>query len=307
MAPLIHYVAHEENFFYRYERTFSCCINHFTNPTGGCILVYILVWLEFFFRSRPSFETDRAFVRHTGVLALPIPALEWFMSFFLQHPSAARNVFRTTKNIARIRKDIVGRSDNLKIPIVAPRDPRNSQSPLPCVTPPFRGQHHSRPRQLFYSTTTALRVRSCDKMEGPVDQRTAPLAKLITDDLERPALDDRSYRVIKLPNQLEALLIHDPETDKASGALDVNVGSFSDADDMPGLAHAVEHMLFMGTKKVGEANFVTDESTLPPTQDRGLTSSISFRKKTPTTNTSPHTPGTQMPTQHQRLRTTTLR
>jgi insulysin len=29
------------------------------------------------------------------------------------------------------------------------------------------------------------------------------------------------------------------------------VGNFSDADDMPGMAHAVEHLLFMGTKKVG--------------------------------------------------------
>lgn len=85
-----------------------------------------------------------------------------------------------------------------------------------------------------------------------MNQREAPPAERITDNMERPALDDRSYRVIKLPNQLEALLIHDPETDKASGALDVNVGSFSDSDDMPGLAHAVEHMLFMGTKKVGD-------------------------------------------------------
>lgn len=96
-------------------------------------------------------------------------------------------------------------------------------------------------------------------MEEPVNQRTARPAERITDNMERPALDDRSYRVIKLPNQLEALLIHDPETDKASGALDVNVGSFSDSDDMPGLAHAVEHMLFMGTKKVG-GTYVVKES-----------------------------------------------
>ena len=89
-------------------------------------------------------------------------------------------------------------------------------------------------------------------MGGAVNQRIAPPAERVTDDLERPALDDRSYRVIKLRNQLEVLLIHDAETDKASGALDANVGSFCDADDMPGLAHAVEHMLFMGTKKVCE-------------------------------------------------------
>lgn len=72
----------------------------------------------------------------------------------------------------------------------------------------------------------------------------------LADHLEKPALDDRSYRVVRLPNQLEALLVHDPETDKASASVNVNVGSFSDANDMPGMAHAVEHLLFMGTKKV---------------------------------------------------------
>jgi hypothetical protein len=78
----------------------------------------------------------------------------------------------------------------------------------------------------------------------------------VTDDLEKPALDDRSYRVIRLPNKLEALLVHDPDTDKASASLNVNVGSFSDEDDMPGMAHAVEHALFMGTKKVSSSRYV---------------------------------------------------
>jgi insulysin len=66
--------------------------------------------------------------------------------------------------------------------------------------------------------------------------------EVVTDRLEKPSLDDRSYRVIRLPNQLEALIVHDPKTDKASAALDVNVGSFTDEDEMPGMAHAVEHV-----------------------------------------------------------------
>jgi insulysin len=74
----------------------------------------------------------------------------------------------------------------------------------------------------------------------------------IPDALETPFLDDRSYRVIRLPNKLEILLIHNPDTDKAAAAMDVNVGSFSDQDDLPGTAHAVEHLCFMGTKKVSE-------------------------------------------------------
>ncbi|KAK3110135.1 metalloprotease, partial [Teratosphaeriaceae sp. CCFEE 6253] len=60
----------------------------------------------------------------------------------------------------------------------------------------------------------------------------------LADELEKPLLDNRSYRVVKLANELEALLIHDPDTDKASAAMDVNVGSFSDAEDLPGMAHA---------------------------------------------------------------------
>ncbi|KAJ6446345.1 a-pheromone processing metallopeptidase Ste23 [Purpureocillium lavendulum] len=83
---------------------------------------------------------------------------------------------------------------------------------------------------------------------GLTPGRQAPVV-LLTDRLEKPSLDDRDYRVVRLENDLEALLVHDPETDKASAALDVNVGNFSDEDGMPGMAHAVEHLLFMGTKK----------------------------------------------------------
>lgn len=71
------------------------------------------------------------------------------------------------------------------------------------------------------------------------EHRNRPVERL-TDTLETPSLDDRSYRVIKLPNQLEVLLVHDADTDKASAAMDVNVGNFSDQEDMPGMAHAVE-------------------------------------------------------------------
>ncbi|OWO99030.1 hypothetical protein B2J93_6607 [Marssonina coronariae] len=80
------------------------------------------------------------------------------------------------------------------------------------------------------------------------EHRHRPVERL-TDSLETPSLDDRSYRVVRLPNQLEVLLVHDAETDKASAAMDVNVGNFSDEEEFPGMAHAVEHLLFMGTKK----------------------------------------------------------
>ena len=40
--------------------------------------------------------------------------------------------------------------------------------------------------------------------------------------------DNRSYRIIRLCNDLEALLIHDSNTDKAAASLDINIGSFLD-------------------------------------------------------------------------------
>jgi insulysin len=48
---------------------------------------------------------------------------------------------------------------------------------------------------------------------------------------------------------MEVVLISDPTTEKASAAVDVNVGYFFDPEYLPGLAHFLEHMLFLGTKK----------------------------------------------------------
>ncbi len=66
--------------------------------------------------------------------------------------------------------------------------------------------------------------------------------------IKSPA-DDRDYRYITLKNGLKVLLVSDPDTDKAAAAVDVNVGSYQDPDDRLGLAHFLEHMLFMGTEK----------------------------------------------------------
>lgn len=72
--------------------------------------------------------------------------------------------------------------------------------------------------------------------------------------ITKPLVDDREYRYVRLPNGLDALLVQDPTTDKAAAALDVGVGSFSDPKDLPGLAHFLEHLLFMGTEKFPSEN-----------------------------------------------------
>ena len=66
--------------------------------------------------------------------------------------------------------------------------------------------------------------------------------------------DDREYRSIKLENNLKILLISDPDTDKAAASLDISIGSAANPQDRAGLAHFLEHMLFLGTKKYPEAD-----------------------------------------------------
>jgi hypothetical protein len=109
---------------------------------------------------------------------------------------------------------------------------------------------HSASRTTYHKMSTLSQPQSPSTAESPLREQRHSLVQTVADQLETPSLDDRQYRVIKLENQLEVLLVQDADTDKASAAMDVNVGNFSDPPDMPGLAHCVEHMLFMGTKKV---------------------------------------------------------
>jgi len=61
--------------------------------------------------------------------------------------------------------------------------------------------------------------------------------------------DPRSYETLELDNGLKVVLISDPTADKAAASLDVNIGSGSDPQGREGLAHFLEHMLFLGTEK----------------------------------------------------------
>jgi len=66
--------------------------------------------------------------------------------------------------------------------------------------------------------------------------------------------DSRRYQYFTLDNQLKVLLISDGNAEKAAASLDVHVGSRYDPETRQGLAHFLEHMLFLGTKKYPEAD-----------------------------------------------------
>ncbi|WED20980.1 insulinase family protein [Vibrio sp. JC009] len=61
--------------------------------------------------------------------------------------------------------------------------------------------------------------------------------------------DTNQYRYLTLSNGLRTLLIQDDSAQKSAAALAVQVGHFDDPSDREGLAHYLEHMLFLGTEK----------------------------------------------------------
>ncbi len=65
--------------------------------------------------------------------------------------------------------------------------------------------------------------------------------------------DERQYRLVTLENELQVLLISSPGTQKAAAAMDVGVGSANNPPGRGGLAHFLEHMLFLGTDKYPDA------------------------------------------------------
>ena len=69
-----------------------------------------------------------------------------------------------------------------------------------------------------------------------------------------PDSDFREYRVIKLTNSMVVTLISDPDSRTASTSFNVAVGSLCNPEDVLGLAHYLEHMLFMGTQKYPQEN-----------------------------------------------------
>lgn len=66
--------------------------------------------------------------------------------------------------------------------------------------------------------------------------------------------DNRKYEHFILDNQMQVLLIHDPLTTTNAASMCVGVGFYQDSPEYYGLAHFLEHMLFMGTAKYPQVN-----------------------------------------------------
>lgn len=70
--------------------------------------------------------------------------------------------------------------------------------------------------------------------------------------------DTRQYQAIRLDNDMVVLLVSDPQAVKSLSALVVPVGSLEDPEAHQGLAHYLEHMCLMGSKKYPQADSLAE-------------------------------------------------
>ncbi|HCU64726.1 MAG TPA: peptidase M16 [Rheinheimera sp.] len=61
--------------------------------------------------------------------------------------------------------------------------------------------------------------------------------------------DQRLYQPLTLDNGLRVLLVQQQDAEKSAAAMAVNVGHFDDPSDREGLAHFLEHLVFLGSEK----------------------------------------------------------
>ncbi|MGJ8526299.1 Protease 3 [Halomonadaceae bacterium LMG 33818] len=76
--------------------------------------------------------------------------------------------------------------------------------------------------------------------------------------IHKSANDPREYRYLTLQNGLKVLLVRDPTAEKSAVAMNVEAGSADEPTNKSGLAHFLEHMLFLGNDHYPEASEFSD-------------------------------------------------
>ena len=70
-----------------------------------------------------------------------------------------------------------------------------------------------------------------------------------------PENEDRKFKYGILPNKLKYTIIYDKNSDTSNVVMNVRTGSLYEPVEFMGLAHFLEHMLFMGSNKYKEEEY----------------------------------------------------
>lgn len=113
-------------------------------------------------------------------------------------------------------------------------------------------------KKIITLSAIALAVLSgCGTTTTPVQQQTS----LLSDTLVVSPNDNREYKTLKLANEIEVILVSDPSAEKSAAALSVGVGLLHDPMSQQGMAHYLEHMLFLGTERYPDTKGYSDFMT----------------------------------------------
>lgn len=100
---------------------------------------------------------------------------------------------------------------------------------------------------LLLGTISLVGCESTTTAKPVVEQSLEQQLEQVT--LIKSPNDDRHYSALMLDNGLQVVLVSDPASEVAAVSLAVGAGSYHDPDSQLGLAHYLEHMLFLGTEK----------------------------------------------------------
>lgn len=97
-----------------------------------------------------------------------------------------------------------------------------------------------------------LAVSACTQLPENSESSPGIEQSPVIAEIRKSPNDERDYRYLVLPNNLRVVLVSDPTTEKAAAALAVFRGSQHEPEGRPGLAHFLEHMLFIQTEAYPE-------------------------------------------------------
>lgn len=112
-------------------------------------------------------------------------------------------------------------------------------------------------KKIIGFSAIALAVLSGCTTTAPVKEKT----NLLSDTLVVSPNDTRQYKTLKLSNEIEVILVSDPSAEKSAAALSVGVGLLHDPMSQQGMAHYLEHMLFLGTERYPDTKDYSDFMT----------------------------------------------
>lgn len=107
---------------------------------------------------------------------------------------------------------------------------------------------------LASAISTALLSAGCAETDTQTTAAAMTTAPAPAEKVIKSPNDERQYRTITLENQLQVMLVSDPTTEKSAASLSVDVGLLHDPITQQGMAHYLEHMLFLGTEKYPDTN-----------------------------------------------------